>query len=118
MATTAPMTLQKNCDCRLILSRSHVWDPVGNRLLNNADGSLTTGTFDAANQVVTMHESDGVYSYSFDPAGNQEKILHPTGTRTTYGWNYENMNSLIVLPTNARVTMAYCAINRRVDKSE
>src|SRR5262245_50686660 len=61
---------------------THVYDPVGNRLVKNESGSLTTATYDAANQLVTSVDSGGTTTFTFDAAGNQQLEQAPGGITT------------------------------------
>ena len=90
-------------------------DPVGNRLLKNAAGALTTSSYDAANQLETNDGTSGVTTYTFDAAGNQQIVQAPTGT-TTNTWDYENQQTGIQLPDGSLITMLYNANFRRVRK--
>jgi YD repeat-containing protein len=92
---------------------THVYDPVGNRLVKNEAGSRTTSTYDAANQLVTAIAPDGVTTFTFDAAGNQQ-IESGTGGITTNVWDYENQRTGVLLPSGARETMVYNANFRNV----
>jgi YD repeat-containing protein len=92
------------------------YDPAGNRLLKNEDGTRTTYAYDAADQLRYGDAATGRTTYTFDANGNQQIVREPNGNRTTNTWNYENQMTLTELPTGQRVTMAYNADNRRVGK--
>ena len=79
---------------------THVYDPVGNRLVKNAAGALTTATYDVANQLQTILDSTGTTTFSFDAAGNQHIEMAPAGV-TTNVWNYENQRTVVALPERA-----------------
>ena len=91
------------------------YDPVGNRTAKNALGSLTTSTYDAADQLQTAKDSSGTTTFTFDASGNQQ-IENAPGGITTHSWNYENQRIGIVQPSGSRVTMAYNADFFRVRK--
>jgi RHS repeat-associated protein len=91
-----------------------VYDPVGNRLVKNEDGALTTYTYDAANQLETSREASGMTTYTFDANGNQHMVQGPGGTRTTYVWDCENQMTLIQEPGGECATIASNADKRRV----
>ena len=91
---------------------SFTFDAVGNRLVKNASGALTTSAFDAANQLVTSVDASGTTTYTFDAAGNQQIEQAPSGT-TTNAWYYENQMTLVQMPNGLRETMAYNAEFRR-----
>ncbi|MEZ6032463.1 MAG: hypothetical protein R3C17_05195 [Planctomycetaceae bacterium] len=84
--------------------------------MKNADGTRTTSSYDAANQLSYSNTTSGRTTYTFDAAGNQQLELTPAGARTTTVWNYENQPAAYQLTTGSRVTMSYNADNRRVQK--
>lgn len=59
------------------------YDPTGNWLVKNESGSITTSTFDVANQLATNLSDAGVTTYTFDADGNQVLTIAPNGDRTT-----------------------------------
>jgi YD repeat-containing protein len=95
---------------------TYVYDANGNRLETNADGSITTSTFDGADQLIDSVDSTGTTSYSYDADGNLSLAVSPTGERTTRTWGYENQVELVQLPDGKLVTALYNADNRRVQK--
>ena len=66
------------------------YDPLGNRLTQNAGGQITTRTFNSANAQLTSTPPSGpITSSSYDPNGNL--ILQNTGgALTTNTWSPEN----------------------------
>ena len=54
------------------------YDPAGNRLVKEENGSRTTSTYDAANQLKTSIDSTGTTTYTYDANGNQEIVHEPT----------------------------------------
>ena len=88
---------------------------MGNRTLKTADGSLTTSTYDAANQLHTAVDATGTRTFTFDASGNQQIVDELSG-RTTNTWDFENQNTLVVLPSGSRVTMTYTADFLRYSK--
>jgi YD repeat-containing protein len=94
---------------------SFTFDAVGNRLVKNESGALTTSAFDAANQLVTSVAPSGTTTYAFDAAGNQQIEQAPSGT-TTNVWNYENQLIGVQMADGSRVTMAYNANFRRTKR--
>jgi YD repeat-containing protein len=94
---------------------TYIYDPASNRVVENAAGSLTTSTYDAANQTQTQVSSTGTTTYSFDAAGNEQIVQAPSGI-TTNVWDYENQTTLTVKPNSQRVTMLYDADLLRVRK--
>jgi YD repeat-containing protein len=61
---------------------TYVYDSNGNRLVKNADGSITTSTFDGADQLIDSVDSTGTTSYSFDADGNLSLAEVVTNCRT------------------------------------
>ena len=84
--------------------------------MKNANGSLTTSTYDEADQLSTNQDSGGTTTYTFDANGNQQVALDPAGDRTTWTWDFDNQNTLVQIPDNTIVEMTYNADNRRVKK--
>jgi len=93
---------------------TYLYDSVGNRLVKNSAGALTTSTYDAANQLQTAVDTTGTTTFVFDATGNQQVDQAPSGA-TTYAWNYENQMTGVVKPDGSRVTMMYNANFRRTD---
>ncbi len=87
-------------------STTYTYDPVGNRLIKNASGALTTSVYDAANQLKTSVSSSGVTTFTYDLAGNQHIQQAPTGV-TTSTWNNENRRTLVALPSGVLNTFSY-----------
>ena len=83
-------------------------------LVQDVGGSLTTSTFDGADQLINSVDSTGVTNYSFNGSGNQSLVVVPTGGRTTSTWGYENQVEVVKLPSGQVVTSSYNAENRRV----
>jgi YD repeat-containing protein len=87
--------------------QTYTYDAGGNRTLKNMDGTRTTYSYDAANQLKYGH-----------PNGNQQIEIPAAGNRTTTTWNYENQPTLYRLPSGGRVTMYYNGQNRRTETQE
>lgn len=96
--------------------QTFVYDPLGNRLVKNADGDRTTTLYDAGNQIRYSVDAGGRTTYTFDAAGNQRIEQAPSGQRTTVTWNYENQPTLTEFPIGTRTTTVYNADNRRVSE--
>ena len=91
---------------------THVYDPVGNRLVVDRDGYLNTYTYDEANQLV---ESGRIYTY--DGAGNMETWGDVGATLTRYTWDGDNHLTLYEsLLFSTTVTMVYDADGREVSQ--
>ena len=96
--------------------RQFTYDANGNRLVKNVDSSLTTSTFDGADQLINSQDSAGLTTYTYDANGNQSLVVSPADERTTSTWGYENQVELVELPSGQVVTSTYNADNRRVQK--
>jgi RHS repeat-associated protein len=71
-------------------SRTYLWDPNGNRLQQYDNGVLTTGTFNAANQLTLLTPATGNATSSYyDGAGNLI-AMNCGGALTTQTWSPEN----------------------------
>jgi|GEM_PF-1928221 len=95
---------------------TYLYDPVGNRLILNIDGDLTTSTYDAANRLVTAEDISGITTYTFDANGNQRTVEMPTNDITTYSWTYENQLAQLEEPDDVVTTYVYAPTNRRGDE--
>jgi RHS repeat-associated protein len=74
----------------LAYSRTYLWDPNGNRLQQSDNGALTTGTFNAANQLTLLTPQSGNATSSYyDGAGNLIG-MNCGGALTTQTWSPEN----------------------------
>jgi RHS repeat-associated protein len=94
------------------------YDPVGNRLVKNLDGALTTYAYDLANQLLTARDTSGTTTYTFDPAGNQRLVLAPNAALTTNTWNADNRLIGVALPSGALVTNTYHADGLRHERQD
>src|SRR3984957_7731651 len=85
-------------------NNAYSFDPVGNRLVQNASGQLTTGTFSPTNELLTSTPPSGpITTSSYDPNGNL--LLQNTGgTLTSYSWDPENR---LLSNTSAAVSETY-----------
>jgi len=92
---------------------TYVYDPVGNRLILNVDGELTTSTYNAANRLVTAEDISGITTYTFDANGNQRTVETPANEITTYSWTYENQLAQLEEPDDVITTYVYAPTNRR-----
>ncbi|MEQ9586379.1 MAG: RHS repeat-associated core domain-containing protein [Parvibaculaceae bacterium] len=95
-----------------------VYDPVGNRLVLNNDGTRTTSTFDAVNQIEHSEATAGRTTYTFDTDGNQQIVEAPSGNRTTNVWDFENRLTNVTLPDATRSSMTYQPDNLRVTSDD
>src|SRR3984957_7409524 len=71
-------------------SNAYTLDPVGNRLVQNASGQITTRTFSPTNELLTSTPYSGpITTSSYDPNGNL-LLQNVGGTLTSYSWDPEN----------------------------
>ena len=71
-------------------NRSYVWDALGNRLQQYDSGALTSGQFNAANELLTIVPPSGASTtISWDANGNLI-VSNTGGALTTYSWSAEN----------------------------
>lgn len=93
--------------------KTFTYDPVGNCLVRDVNGVLTTSTFDEADQIVNSTDSTGVTVFGFDANGNQSLVVTPAGDRTTSTWSFENQVEIVKLPSGSIITAYYTPDNRR-----
>jgi YD repeat-containing protein len=68
-------------------ARSYTWDPLGNRIQQYDSGALTTGTFNAANQLTLITPASGPTTIcSYDASGNSIQ-QNSGGVLTTQTWS-------------------------------
>ena len=63
---------------------SYAYDAVGNRLVKDASGVLTTSTYDLAKQLVTSQDANGTTTYTYDLARNLHLVQQPHAPRRKY----------------------------------
>ena len=97
---------------------THVYDPVGNRLVKNAADALTTYSYDVANQLQTSRDATGITTYTFDTSGNQQIVEMPNATRITNTWDDENRLVKVLLPDGRITTNIYRADGLRFQKQD
>jgi RHS repeat-associated protein len=90
------------------------YDPVGNRSVLVNNGSPTTYTYNAANELATSQTSAGVTTYKFDGCGNQLIMQAPSIQLTTYLWDGENRLTQVALPSGIVDTFVYNGDGQRV----
>lgn len=92
------------------------FDALGNRLVLNIDGALTTSTFNSANQLLTSEDAGGVTTYTYDAVGNQRVVETPAGARTTSVWDDESRRIQVLLPSTQIITSTYRGDGLRYSK--
>ncbi len=98
---------------------TYTYDATGNRLTEDADGAVTTSTYNAANELLVKLDSIGDRTtYTYDNAGNQRSKEEPSGDLTTNTWNAENELTQVELPTGTVVTYTYNSDLLRVGREE
>jgi len=92
---------------------SVVYDSLGNRLVANENGAITTSAFNAANELVLLTPGTGQpTSSNYD--GNGNLILENAGgALTSYSWDYENRLTGVAYPTGQPQTFGYAANGQR-----
>ncbi len=99
-------------------NNSYTYDPVGNRTLLLNNGSPTTSTYNAGNELVTSQSSSGVTTSSYDGSGNLLTSLAPGNQRTTNTWDGENRLTQVVLPSGIVDSFTYNGDGQRVQKQD
>ena len=92
------------------------YDACGNRMVLNANGTMTTSVFDAAMQLKYTVSGGIRTTYTYDANGNQVGVLFAGGARNTTTWDYEDRGTRYALGTGPIVTMVYNADHLRVRK--
>ena len=95
-------------------AHTFIYDAVGNRLVNNADGVRSTWSYDDANQIRNSKTSGLITTYVFDANGNQASVKPQGNVPTTTTWDYENQPSLVQEFGAADRSLVYNADLRRV----
>lgn len=95
---------------------THIWDPVGNRLVKIDGGVRTTATYNTANELVWVNDGTGRTTFAFDGTGNLARELSPALARTSYSWDGDNRLLAVSLPSAIINTMVYNAGGLRVEK--
>ena len=85
-------------------------------LLNN--GSPTTNTYNAANELATSQTSSGVTTSTYDGDGNLLTSSAPGSQLTSYLWDGENRLTQVALPTAIVDTFTYNGDGQRVQKQD
>jgi len=96
--------------------QQYQYDANLNRTVKDLDGTRTTVTYDAADQIRYQLNAAGRTTYTFDANGNEILVLTPTGERTTTVWNYENSPVVTATPDKGTQTSVYDPDNVRVKK--
>jgi len=96
---------------------TYTYDPVGNRLGKNDSGTLTTYTYDAANQLTTSVSAGSTTTYTFDASGNQA-VENAAGSLTTSTWDDENRRTRVILSSAVVNTSIYNGDGLRVQRQD
>ncbi|QDU05679.1 tRNA3(Ser)-specific nuclease WapA precursor [Gimesia chilikensis] len=86
---------------------SFEYDSTGNRILKNENGSVTTCSYDIANQLTASDAPVGRTTYLYDFNGNQLVSEFPSGDRNTITWNYDNKIMGLETLSGSRITNTY-----------
>jgi RHS repeat-associated protein len=95
---------------------TYMYDSIGNRVIKEDGGLLTSYSYDIANQLTRIQHSMGFVTYTFDSAGNQLLTETPSLQTTTYSWDGENRLVGVSLPTAAFSTFTYNGDGQRTQK--
>jgi len=114
--STNQLVGENKSDDLVTVVTTYVYDPVGNRTLLDVDGTLTTSTYNAANQILSAEEAAGVTTYTYDANGNQRSVEEPNLDLTTYTWSFENQMVKTELPDNTETAYNYAPVTRRSDE--
>ena len=73
------------------------------------DGSRNTFLYDSVGNRVTMQDTTGTYTSTYDALDKRQSMVTPAGEATTYGYDSVGMRDFVVAPTGGRFTYAYTA---------
>ena len=91
-------------------TESYTYDPVGNRL---TDLGSSSWSYNTSNELTARPSA----TYTFDQDGNTLTLVNSSGT-TTYSWDFENRLTSVTLPgSGGTVTFKYDPMGRRIYKS-
>jgi uncharacterized protein RhaS with RHS repeats len=79
------------------------YDGVGNRLTKLEGGTITSYSYDAANQLNYEYTPSQRTTYSYDANGNTA-LVNAGGSLTTNAWDIENHLTIVQLPAGGRTT--------------
>jgi len=75
---------------------SYSYDPVGNRVMMNAEGEVTTYAYDLLGQLVSIQDpSGGVTTFEYDKVGRRTRASYPNGMQSIY--TYDAVGNLLSL---------------------
>jgi len=88
------------------------YDGVGNRLTKLEGGTITSYSYDAANQLNYEYTPSQRTTYSYDANGNTA-LVNAGGSLTTNAWDIENHLTIVQLPAGGRTTATYDGDGKR-----
>ncbi len=96
---------------------TYTYDPLGNRLVKNDGGQLTTYSYNAANELVLLQPSSGQPTTNTYDADGNLLVENAGGSLTTYTWDTENRLIGISYPDGTVDTYSYSADGLREKKA-
>ncbi len=97
---------------------SYTYDPVGSRTLSLNNGTPTTSTYNAGNELITCQTSMGVTTSTYDGGGNLLTCVAPGNEWTTNTWDGENRLTRALLPSGIVDSFTYSGDGLRVQKQD
>ena len=91
------------------------YDPVGNRLMKNDGGQITTCSYNAGNEMTLLTPPSGAPTTSTYDANGNFLTENAGGALTTYSWDYENRLTGVSSPSGTE-TYSYSADGMREEK--
>jgi RHS repeat-associated protein len=96
---------------------SYQYDPVGNRLLKNEIGSVTTYTYNASNELTLIQPpGSSPTTLTWDANGNLS-VVNAGGAVTTHTWDHENRLVGVQSATGGSDAYTYAADGKRQSKT-
>ena len=92
---------------------TYVYDPLGNRLVKNDGGQLTTYSYNAGNELTLLQPPSGQPTTSTYDANGNLLTENAGGSLTTYTWDTENRLTGVAYPDATIDTFSYSADGMR-----